>query len=44
MCYEKILDLLTMEDRFKATVYAMKTLLIYRGVCTKKEFQNLFVE
>jgi len=42
--YEKALDLLSRDDRFKATIYAMNTLLIHKGVYTKEEFQQLFVE
>ena len=42
--YEKALDLLSRDDRFKATVYAMNTLLIHKGIYTQKEFQQLFVE
>ena len=44
MSYEKALDLLTRDDRFKATVYAMNTLLIDKGIYTQEEFQKLFVE
>jgi hypothetical protein len=42
--YEKVIDLLSRDDRFKATVYAMNTLLIHKGIYTKEEFQQLFVE
>jgi len=42
--YEKALDHLSRDDRFKATVYAMNTLLIHKGIYTQKEFQQLFVE
>jgi hypothetical protein len=42
--YEKALDLLSRDDRFKATIYAMNTLLIHKGIYTQEEFQNLFVE
>jgi len=44
MSCEKALDLLTRDFGFKASVYAMKTLLIDKGVYTQKEFQELFVE
>jgi len=44
MSFEKALDLLTRDDRFRATVYAMNTLLIDKGVYTQEEFQKLFVE
>jgi|SRR5579863_10003251 hypothetical protein len=42
--YEKALDRLSRDDRFKATVYAMNTLLIHKGIYTQKEFEQLFVE
>jgi hypothetical protein len=42
--YEKALELLSRDDRFKATIYAMNTLLIHKGIYTKEEFQKLFVE
>jgi hypothetical protein len=42
--YEQALDYLSRDDRFKATVYAMNTLLIHKGIYTQKEFQQLFVE
>jgi hypothetical protein len=42
--YEQILERLSRDDRFKATVYAMNTLLIHKGIYTQQEFQQLFVE
>jgi len=44
MSYENALDILSRDDRFKATVYAMNTLLIHKGIYTQQEFQQLFVE
>jgi len=44
MSYEKALNLLTRDDRFRATVYAMNTLLIHKGIYTQEEFQQLVVE
>ena len=44
MSYEKALDLLSRDDRFKATIYAMNTLLIHKGIYTQEEFQQLVVE
>jgi hypothetical protein len=44
MSYEEVLDHLSRDDRFKATVYAMNTLLIHKGIYTQKEFHELFVE
>jgi hypothetical protein len=42
--YEQALDQLSRDERFKATVYAMNTLLIHKGIYTQKEFEQLFVE
>jgi hypothetical protein len=42
--FEKELELLSRDDRFKATIYAMNTLLIHKGIYTQEEFQQLFVE
>lgn len=44
MSFEEALDLATRDDGFKATVYAMNTLLIHKGVYTQEEFQKLFLE
>lgn len=44
MSLEEALDLVTRDDGFKATVYAMNTLLIHKGIYTQEEFQALFVE
>jgi hypothetical protein len=44
MSYEKALEILSRDDRFKATIYAMNTLLIHKGIYTQEEFQRLFVE
>ena len=44
MSYEQALDLLTRDDRLRATVYAMNTLLIDEGIYTQEEFQKLFIE
>ena len=43
MPYEKTLNFLSGEGRFKATIYAMNTLLIYKEIYTQEEFQELFV-
>jgi hypothetical protein len=32
------------DEGFKATVYAINTLLIHKGIYTQEEFQALFVE
>ena len=44
MSYEKALNLLTRDDKFRATVYAMNTLLIDKGIYSQEEFQKLFLE
>ena len=44
MSFEKALEFLSREDRFKATIYAMNSLLIHKGVYTRDEFEQLFVE
>ena len=44
MLFEEALALASRDDGFKATVYAMNTLLIHKGIYTQDEFQGLFVE
>jgi hypothetical protein len=44
MSFEEALEIASRDERFKATVYAMNTLLIQKGVYTREEFQQLFVE
>ncbi len=44
MSFEDALNLATRDESFKATVYAMNTLLIHKGVYTREEFEALFVE
>jgi len=44
MSFEEALRIASRDDGFKATVYAMNTLLIHKGVYTKEEFERLFVE
>jgi hypothetical protein len=44
MSFEEALELASRDEGFKATVYAMNTLLIHKGIYTKEEFQALFVE
>ncbi len=44
MPFEKALELLSRDDRFKATIYAMNTLLIDKGFYTQAEFEQLVVE
>ncbi len=44
MSFEEALTVASRDEGFKATVYAMNTLLIHKGVYTQDEFQVLFVE
>jgi hypothetical protein len=44
MSYDEAIQLVSRDDSFKATVYAMNTLLIHRGIYTREEFETLFVE
>ena len=44
MSYEEVMRLASRDEAFKATVYAMNTLLIDRGIYAQEEFQALFVE
>jgi hypothetical protein len=44
MSFEEALAHASRDDSFRATVYAMNTLLIHKGVYTQEEFQQLFVE
>jgi hypothetical protein len=44
MSFEEAMQLTNRDERFKATVYAMNTLLIHKGVYTAEEFQQLFSE
>jgi len=44
MSFEEALALASRDEGFKATVYAMNTLLIHKGIYTQEEFRVLFVE
>lgn len=44
MSFEEALALASRDESFKATVYAMNTLLIHKGIYTQEEVQTLFVE
>jgi hypothetical protein len=44
MSFEEALAWASRDDGFKASVYAMNTLLIHKGIYTRAEFQALFVE
>lgn len=44
MSYEEAVELASRDEAFKATVYAMNTLLIHKGIYTAQEYRQLFVE
>jgi len=44
MSYEEAVERASRDDAFKATVYAMNTLLIHKGIYTANEYRQLFVE
>ena len=44
MSYEEAMDVASRDEAFKATIYAMNTLLINKGIYTQNEFQQLFTE
>ncbi len=44
LTYEEAVELASRDEGFKATVYAMNTLLIHKGIYTKQEFARLFAE
>jgi hypothetical protein len=44
MSFDDALVVASRDEGFKATVYAMNTLMIHKGIYTQEEFQTLFVE
>jgi hypothetical protein len=44
MTYQQAVDLASREEGFKATVYAMNTLLLQKGIYGQAEFRRLFTE
>lgn len=44
MSFQEALESLSRDERFKATVYAMNSLLIQKGVYSAAEFEKLFSE
>lgn len=44
MSFEEALNAASRDEAFKATIYAMNTLLIDKGIYTREEFESLFVE
>jgi hypothetical protein len=44
MSFEEAYELIGRDEAFRATIYAMNTLLTDKGVYTAEEFQALFIE
>jgi len=44
MSFEKAFEMANRDERFKATVYAMNTLLIHKGIYSQEEFEQFFTE
>ena len=44
MSFDEALNVLSRDERFHATVYAMNSLLIHKQVYTRAEFESLFTE
>jgi len=44
MSFQEALEVLSREERFRATVYAMNSLLIQKGVYAREEFEQMFKE
>ena len=44
MSFHEAVEVLSRDERFKATVYAMNSLLIQKGVYAREEFEQMFME
>jgi len=44
MSFEHAMQALSREDRFRATVYAMNTLLVQKGIYSPGEFEQQFCQ
>jgi len=44
MSFDQAMQIANRDERFMATVYAMNTLLIHKGIYTQGEFEQLFAE
>jgi hypothetical protein len=44
MTFDEAFDLMGQDEAFRATVYAMNTLLIAKGFYSSEEFQELFID
>jgi len=44
MTFDEAFDLMGRDEAFRATIYAMNTLLVDKGIYSAEEFQKLFIE
>ena len=44
MSFEHAMQALSRDDRFRATVYAMNTLLVQKGIYSPEEFEQQFCQ
>jgi hypothetical protein len=44
MTFDEAIQVLSRDERFKATIYAMNTLLQQKGIYTAEEFEHYFCE
>lgn len=44
MSFQEALEQLSRDERFRATVYAMNSLLMQKGVYAPEEFEQMFTE
>jgi len=44
MSFDEALRVASRDERFMATIYAMNTLLIQKGIYTTEEFESIFIE
>lgn len=44
MRFDEVLKVASRDEQFMATVYAMNTLLIQKGIYTTEEFESIFIE
>ena len=44
MSFEDAMQMLSRDDRFRATIYAMNTLLVQKGIYSPEEFEEQFCQ
>ena len=44
MSFDEAISVASRDERFRATVYSMNTLLIEKGIYSREEFERLFAE